>query len=152
MHLGVYIGLVHDSEKDMAEALKMAADKHGDEPDIFHMCQLLASWSEEHVQGLKPFVERYSEKNENEGDRLMKSLFNKARTGSLGMLRDLHDLWLMGQEVRMSWKVVLQAAQLLRDKDLESACYKFQEQTNRQIAWLETRIKQAAPQTLVVAS
>ena len=47
----------------------------------------------------------------------------------------------------------LQSASLqaLRDKELIGICEQNKHQTARQIAWLETRSKQAAPQTLVVA-
>ena len=152
MHLGTYIGLAHQSEKQLAKALRLVADKHGSEPDIYHTCQLLAAWSEAHEAGLATFVARYSEARETEPERLMASLFDKPRAGELGLLRDLHDLWLLTQEVNMSWKVIVQAARLLRDQELENACLAFEAETHRQADWLQTRIKQAAPQILVVAS
>ena len=69
------------------------------------------------------------------------------------MLRDLHDLYLMVCEVDISWVVVGQAAQGLHDKKLletvEQSCEK---ETSAQLKWLKTRMKQAAPQTLIVAS
>lgn len=151
MHLGKYIGLAHEGEKQLARALKMVADKHGSEPDIFHTCQLLASWSESHQVGLQPFIEKYSEQKDGEAKRLSRSLFDKSGSGELGMLRDLHDLWLMTQEINVCWNVILQAARALRDQDLINTCMRFDEDTKRQSDWLLTRIKQAAPQILVVA-
>jgi hypothetical protein len=151
MHLGKYIGIAHLGEKALARALKMVADKHGSEPDIYHTCHLLASWSKSHQKGLKPFIAKYSEEKDKEAERLSQSLFTKPRSGELGMLRDLHDLWLMTQEMNVCWNVILQAARALRDKELEKACMKFDEETKRQSDWLLTRIKQAAPQILVVA-
>lgn len=151
MHLATYIGIVHSAEQQLARALKMVAEKHKAEPDIEHMCKKLACWSERHEKGLYPFIEKYQEDRSSAEPERLESLFKKSRTGSLGMLRDLHDLWLLTQEVRISWKVIIQAAQGLRDKDLEEACKEFQEETNRQEIWLLTRIKQDAPQTLIVA-
>lgn len=151
MHVATYIGLAHKAEKQLAKALHMVADKHKDEPDIEQTCKLLASWSEEHEKGLRPFIEKYSEDRSSTEPERLESLFNKSRTGSMGMLRDLHDLWLLTQEAHIIWTVLIQAAQGLRDTDLENACKSYQDQTNRQEDWLLTRIKQAAPQTLIVA-
>ncbi|MFL5774467.1 MAG: molybdopterin oxidoreductase [Flavisolibacter sp.] len=151
MHIGNYIGLVHDSEKDMAEAFKKVSKHHAVEPDVMEMCKKLASWSENHSLNLKKFIKRYSENKSSEPDKLKRTLFNKPRTGPLGLIRDLHDLWLMANEVQLCWVVLLQAARSLRDKELELACEQFDKQTQQQLEWLMTRIKQAAPQALVVA-
>jgi hypothetical protein len=152
MHIGNYLGLVHTSEQQLAKAFKQVAEHHGDEPDIYQTCMLLSSFSEEHVTALKPVVDRYSEEKSDEPERLSQSLFEEPRSGSLALLRDLHDLWLMTNEVHLCWVVILQAAKALRDLELEQLCQQFDNQTHRQQAWLLTRIKQAAPQTLVVAA
>lgn len=151
MHVGNYIGLVHASEKDLAEAFKKVAKHHGAEPDVYQMCNKLAAWSENHVVNLQKFIEQYSENKNTEPDNLKRTLFNKPRSGSLALVRDLHDLWLLANEVQLCWIVLLQAARALRDKELELACKQFDTQTQKQLEWLMTRIKQAAPQALVVA-
>jgi hypothetical protein len=46
--------------------------------------------------------------------------------------------------------ILLQAGQALRDRELEAACLKLGGETDGQLSWLQTRIKQAAPQALVV--
>jgi hypothetical protein len=152
MHVGNYLGLVHQSEQQLADAFSKVADHHGDEPDILQTCQLLSSWSQEHVKALHPLIDRYSEDKSDEPERLSQTLFEAPREGSLALLRDLHDLWLLANEVQLCWIVLLQAAKALRDQELESSCEQFSHQTQRQIAWLLTRIKQAAPQSLVVAA
>lgn len=151
MHVGNYLGLVHNSEQQLADAFMTIANHHADEPDIYQNCQLLSSWSRQHVQALKPLIDRYSEEKSEEPEKLSKTLFEEPRTGSLALLRDLHDLWLLANEVYLCWIVLSQAAKALRDKELEAACEQFDGQTKQQISWLLTRIKQAAPQTLVVA-
>jgi hypothetical protein len=152
MHIGNYLGLVHNSEQKLAEAFLTIADHHGDEPDIMQTCQLLGSWSQQHVEALKPFIDRYSEEKSDEPERLTQTLFEEPRSGSLALLRDLHDLWLLANEVQLCWIVLDQAAKALRDQELESTCSQLSSQTKRQITWLFTRIKQAAPQALVVAA
>ena len=151
MHIGNYIALAHDSEQELTKALRQVADHHKDEPDIEQVCQLLATWSEKHVNELKTFVERYSEEKSDEPERLMQSLFEEPRSGGLALLRDLHDLWLMANEAELCWVVLSQAAQGLHDKELEEACARFRDDTKRQLAFLLTRIKEAAPQTLIAA-
>ncbi len=61
MHIGNYLGLVHESEQQLTKAFKQVAEHHGDEPDIYQTCMLLSSWSEEHIKALQPFVNRYAE-------------------------------------------------------------------------------------------
>jgi hypothetical protein len=152
MHVGNYLGILHRSEQDLADAFKTIADHHGDEPDVYNMCKLLASWSDEHVQDIKPLVDRYSEEKSDEPDRLKQTLFEQPRSGSLALVRDLHDLWLLANEIHLCYIILLQAARALRDLEMEKICQQFDEQTDRQILWLLTRIKQAAPQALVVAA
>jgi hypothetical protein len=152
MHVGNYLGILHRSEQDLADAFKTIADHHGEEPDIYNMCKLLASWSEEHVEDIKPLVDRYSEEKSDEPDRLKQSLFEQPRSGSLALVRDLHDLWLLANEIHLCYIILLQAARALRDLEMEKICQQFDQQTERQILWLLTRIKQAAPQALVVAA
>ncbi|MGE5660422.1 MAG: molybdopterin oxidoreductase [Actinomycetota bacterium] len=152
MQVGNYLGLLHNSEQQLANGFLAVANHHGDEPDIYETCQLLASWSQAHVQALQPFINHYSEQKSEEPERLIQSLFAEPRSGSLALLRDLHDLWLLANEVSLCWTVLLQASQALRDRELQAACQELSEQTKRQLDWLWHRIKQAAPQILVVAA
>lgn len=151
MHISNYLGLVDTSEKLLAEALEKVAHHHKDEPDVLQTCTMLSAWSLLHSGKLQPFIAKYAEKKSAEPDRLNEALFNGVRSGALGLLRDLHDLWLLASEVDLCWIVISQAALGLRDKELEALCTAFKKDTRRQLDWLMTRIKQAAPQTLIVA-
>lgn len=151
MHIGHYIELVHKGHQDFANALRKIAKQHGDEPDIAANCTMLASWSDKLVMDLQVFVDKYGEEKDDEPDRLMSVLFVEPRTGSLALLRDLHDLWLMSKEAALCCIVLKQAAMGLRDKELLTVCNTMENQTKRQTAWLLTRIKSAAPQTLIAA-
>jgi hypothetical protein len=151
MHLGNYIEMVHKSQHDLAKAFYMVADEHGDEPDVFQSCQMLASWSENFENQLKGFMARYGKERNKEPDRMLRTLFKKTRKGSLALLRDLHDLWLMASEAHVSCIILRQAADALRDKELRALCDDMQKQSKRQQSWLLTRMKSAAPQSLIVA-
>jgi hypothetical protein len=151
MHIGHYIELVHKGHQDFAEALRKVAGHHGKEPDIVANCLMLAVWSDQLVQHLQPFVAHYGKEKDKEPDRMKSLLFVKPRTGGLALLRDLHDLWLMSNEAELCCLVLKMAAMGLQDKELLTACDTMEKQTKRQTAWLLTRIKSAAPQTLIAA-
>ncbi|QIX60058.1 molybdopterin oxidoreductase [Hymenobacter sp. BT18] len=151
MHLGNYLGLLDNSEKQITKAFAQVSRHHKDEPDIEQMCQKLSAWSREHRGKLVPYLQRYSTQQSTEPARLKHELFSAARSGSLGLIRDLHDLWLLTQEVQLSWAVIQQAALALRDEELKATCAFCSARTKRQTDWLLGRIKQAAPQALVVA-
>ena len=152
MHLALYLGLVHRSELALADALRSVASTHGDEPDILVLCRKLAAECDCHAEKLQPFVERYGEEAPAEPERLHNDLFGGTRQGGIGLLRDLHDLYLMATEVDISWLVVLQAAQGARDKALLEIVTECDRETGIQLLWLKSRIKQAAPQALLAAS
>ena len=151
MQLPHYLGLLHRSLGELADAYREVADHHRDEPDVVEECHLLAERCDQHVQRLAPIVQRYGEDAEDEPEQLHRDLFGGVRTGGLGLLRDLHDLYLLATECSLAWTVVGQAAQGARDEELLTLCNEAGADLHFHLAWLLTRIKQAAPQALVVA-
>ena len=151
MNVAHYLGLLHKAQVDLAAAYREVAEAHAAEADVFHLCRRLARECDDHAERLHPFVGRYGEDAPDEPDRLHSELFQGTREGGLGLLRDLHDLYLMAAECDMAWTLVGQAAQGLRDDDLLAVVEGCEQQTAIQLKWLRTRLKQAAPQALVVA-
>ncbi|HEX2968652.1 MAG TPA: hypothetical protein VHO46_06070 [Bacteroidales bacterium] len=153
MHIQDYLRLIVNSEQQMSEAFNKVSRHHKYEPDIHFTCLMLAGWSDRHVELLKPFSDKYEEKagDTKEPERLSQTLFREPRRGPLALLRDLHDLWLLTKEIEISYKIILQAAKALRDTNLVKLGEELSNETKRQSDWLQTRIKQAAPQILVVA-
>ena len=100
----------------------------------------------------RPFAERYGEDATGEPDRLHREIFGGPREGPLGLLRDLHDLYLMASECDIAWTLVGQAAQGVRDRELLAVVRACEGETATQIKWARSRMKEAAPQALVVAS
>jgi hypothetical protein len=150
MHLAHYLGLLHKAEADLAAAFRDVATAHADEPDVFHDCERLARQCDGHAEMLRPFADRYGEEADDEPDRLHSDLFQGSRTGGFGLLRDLHDLYLMATECDISWTIVGQAAQGARDHDLLDVVTRCESETAMQAKWLRTRMQQAAPQALIV--
>jgi len=151
MHVGSYVGLVRESEAQLARALERVAVHHRDEPDVEGTCLLCAEWSRAKRASAAGAVARYGEESDDEPDRLVHDLFRGPREGALALMRDLQDLYLLASEVDICWTVLAQAASALRDAELAGACASAKTATHRQLAWLTTRIKQSAPQALVVA-
>ena len=151
MHLASYLGLLHLAELKLARAYLEVVKAHGDEPDVAVLCRRFAGQGTAHADALAPFVERYGEDRPEEPERLHSELFGGTRRGGLGLLRDLHDLYLMATECEVTWTLVGQAAQGARDADLFGAVERRQDEVAGQLKWLRTRMKQAAPQALVVA-
>jgi hypothetical protein len=129
------------------------ADGHGAEPDVHFACRTLAGQCDAHREALAPIVERYGgAPGDDEPARLHAQGLSGTRTGPVGLLRDLQDVYLLVSFVEVTWTVVRQAAQALRDRELLEVIDGCAEQTGIQARWCRMRIKQAAPQALVAAS
>ena len=151
MHLATYLGLLHTAEKSLAEGFRRVGAGHAAEPDVRHLCEVLAGWCDRHVAALAPIVQRYDEHREDEPERLLADELGETRSGGVGLLRDLQDLYTLASFVDITWTVVGQAGQGLRDPELLDVVATCEGETGRQLMWLKTRIKQAAPQALIAA-
>lgn len=150
-HLATYVGLADHGEKVLAESLRTIGEGHARHADVFHSCALLAGWSDAHRRRLAPIADRYGEEDITEPERLHHEGLAQPRDGEIGLLRDLQDLHVLATLVQTTWTVIAQGAQGLRDQDLHDLATAANAETSRQLTWLNTRMKVAAPQTLIVA-
>ena len=153
--LPVYLSLVDRAEQALADSFRVVAQAQSSHPDVYFTCQSLATMSDGHRSRLGPVATRYGEQQESgdsEPERLHAEALEAARTGPVGLLRDLQDLHLLANLVATSWTVIQQAARGLRDRELLDVASSSSEETARQLAWLTTRMKSVAPQALIVAS
>ncbi len=151
-HLSTYVALADHSEEILADSFRTLAAGRPDVHDVFHMSHTLAAMSDGHRKSLQPIVERYGEDDSvDEPERLRATGVAEVRQGEIGLLRDLQDIHLLATLVKSTWMVVAQGAQGLRDRQLLDVATTSQEETARQLRWLETRMKTAAPQALIVA-
>jgi hypothetical protein len=150
LQLAHYLGLLHHAQTELAGAFREVGAAHRDEPDVASTCARLAGECETFSGRLQPFAERYGEDAEDEPERLHSELFRGTRRGSLALLRDLHDLYLMSCECSISWTMIRQASHGARDPELLELATAGETVTAGHIAWITTRMKQAAPQALVV--
>lgn len=150
VHLSTYVGLADHSERILAESFRATAEGHAKAADVFHTCHLLALMSDQHREHLAPIVERYGEEDIEEPERLHAAGLAQSRQGEIGLLRDLQDLHLLATLVQTTWTVIAQGAQGLRDTELLEVATKANADTSRQLTWLNTRMKMAAPQALIM--
>ena len=154
MYLATYLALAHRGEQTLAESFRVVGAGHAEHPDVLFTCRALAELSDDHVRQLAPIVRRYGERQAGadvtEPERLHADGLAGVRSGPLGLLRDLQDLAVLSGLVRTTWTVIHQAAQGLRDRELIALARHGDTMTSRQLAWLTTRIKSAAPQVLIV--
>jgi hypothetical protein len=150
-HLATYVGLADHSEKMLADSFRAVAEGHARVADVFHTGRLLASWCDEHRERLAPLVAKYGEDDIEEPERLHAAGLAEIRNGEVGLLRDLQDLHVLATLVQTTWTVIMQGAQGLRDRDLLEVAEHCNAETQRQIAWLTTKMKIAAPQALIIA-
>jgi len=152
VHLANYLGYLHQSELDLASGLRKVGEAHVQETDVYYLTHTLATQCESHAEKLKPFVDSYGEEKPEEPERLYHEFFEQTRSGALGLLRDMQDLYLMASACDISWAMIGQAAQRLRDRELLEVINSCENETANQLKWIRTRMKVAAPQTLIVAS
>jgi hypothetical protein len=150
-HLATYVGLVDDSERVLADSFRTVSGGHAQVADVHHLCLTLADMCDEHRDRLAPVVERYGEEDLDEPERLRAEALPQTRDGEIGLLRDLQDLHLLATLVQSTWLVIAQGAQGLRDHELLEIAQSSRAETDRQLTWLNTRMKAAAPQALIVA-
>ena len=152
MNLPIYLTLLAESERALAESFRQVAAGHGDEPDVHALCQSLASQCDTHRAQLQPVIERYGSGDaDNEPERLHADALRETRSGPLGLLRDLQDLYLLVSFTEITWTMVRQGGEALRDSELLAIVTQCAKQTDVQLQWLKTRMKQAAPQALIAA-
>jgi hypothetical protein len=153
MKLPVYLTLLAESEKTLARSFRQVAEAHGDEPDVRSLCQTLAAQCDAHESRLRPIIERLgAAAADDEPERLHADALGAPRSGPLGLLRDLQDLYLLANLADITWTMVKQAAQALADHELLDVVTSCEKETAVQVQWLKTRMKQAAPQALIAAA
>jgi hypothetical protein len=151
VQLAHQLRLLHGAEQQLAAALRAVGDGHVGEADVHHITSVLAEQCDAHAEGLGPFADRYADQERSKLDEPHRDLFCGVRDGPLGLLRDLTDLYLMACECELAWTLVGQAARGARDRELLALVGQCDAETSTHVRWLRTRLKQAAPQALVVA-
>jgi hypothetical protein len=147
MKLAHYLGVLHHGQAGLAAGLRELADAHADETDVHFVARRLAERCELQSEALARYLRRYGEDSE----AMPSARFHGPRGERLGLLRDLHDLYLMATESDLCWIVIGRAAEGARDTELQEEAAHWHDETRVHLAWLRTQLTQTAVQALVVA-
>jgi hypothetical protein len=151
VHLATYLGLLENGSSTLAASYRQVAEGHSDEADVHRLCLQFADQCDRHQERLRPVVARYGSHPAGEPERLHADGLAETRTGGVGLLRDLHDLYLLATYLDLAWTLVGQAGKGARDTELGDIVDRCAGEIEGQLAWLRTRTKAAAVQALLVA-
>ncbi len=151
-HVPDYLGYFKDANEEFMEACAHMARQHAQNAEIREGAELLAGFSREAVDKLKPFIAKYGDLEKKEPRKLRDTLFPGPRAGGFGLLRDLHALYVLAADVEIAAKILKNAAQELRDEALYELFQHLHGQNKRQLSWVDTMIKESAAQSVVVPS
>ena len=144
------LGLVRSSEQQLIKSFGAMALKHKSDYEVHQSCKLFRLWSERRLEKLDTFAERHGALLNPDPGRLKRALFHGPRIGGYGLLRDLQDLLLLVHQARTGWTALTQAAKEMKETDLAETASECALEIDREIDWLCTHIKVAAPQALTV--
>jgi hypothetical protein len=151
MHLATYVHLLEQGSTTLAESYRVVAEGHTDEPEIVAQAGRFERECRSQAERLGPVRGRYGDHPAPPPDRLHVPGIEHPRTGGLGMVRDLHELADIASHLKIAWTIVGQAAQGNRDPELGDLSESSEEEVSGQLAWLNTQIKTASAQALLVA-
>ena len=142
------LGRAASAERALADAFVLVGLRHAAEPEMRNGARLHSGWCRRHLDALRQLAVQHGTSRTRAGSRLRRALFRGARVGGAGLVRDLQDLLTLGTSVHVCWTTLRQAALDRHDMALEAVCRACGDETARQVSWLETRLRHAAPQAL----
>jgi hypothetical protein len=140
----VVTGLARD-ERAVAERLRELSARHPDDQEIHLLPLDLAEWSDLHADELAPWCDGVPPSPASAVDPEPA----KDADPGLALLADLRAVHAQVRDVVLAWELVGVTAQALHDDRLLEVQQRAHEHALRQVRWLVTAAKQAAPQTLV---
>ncbi|MFL5755152.1 MAG: HPP family protein [Chloroflexota bacterium] len=151
IQVGRYLGLAKATEEQLRDALVLIAERHERDYDVWRTASIVAGWSREHLEWLEPFAERYRVMPSERPEKLRGALLSGTRVGATGMLDDLRDVAILGEEAETTWTILFQGAKELQDSELLTVASDAREHAKRVLRWIRTEIDHNAPETLAVA-
>ncbi len=149
-HVADYLALLVQNQQDLIEAFNEVRQRHHAEPDVESLCGLFASWSQQSHGLLEPFLQQYGKPHKSEPRSLRKGLVLPHAPTPFGLVRDLHELWMLTQDSLMSIDALSFAAASLRNEAFVQALDQIRQRSAQQRDWLHTRIHETAAQAIAV--
>jgi hypothetical protein len=150
-HVADYLSLLLSANIEFEHACDTVSGHHAKHLEIVAGLKTLRSYSEKNEAILKPFLEKYGQQPPVKPEALRSVLFER-RPGEFGIIRDLHDLYLMASNAFMAATIVHHAAEGLHDAELLSAVTVIVERARTQSQWAKTHLQHQSSHALVVPS
>ncbi len=145
------LGVVHAALDELADAFVLVAERHERNYEIWGTATVLAGWAREDLVALRPFLDAYGRVESEEPHKVRAAVLGGVRAGLHGQLADLTDLFLLAQQVHISWTVVHQGAKELHDAKLGEVAGIGMNHAERSIRWIRTQVDHTAPEAVTVA-
>lgn len=150
---------VHESSADLIQDLRNLAQRHAADHEVFHVANRLADICDGHLALLAENAGRYGEDLSADEFAPFQGLLGALRRRSgeamarsdksaVLLLRDLRHLYVVASECNIAWTILGQGAKAARDGALIEVVYPCQQDIGRTVHWIESRIKETAPQVL----
>ncbi|MFH8371708.1 hypothetical protein [Streptomyces sp. NPDC018031] len=162
MHdIGTLLVELHDAETALADEFRAVAERQAADPGTHHPCHTLARQCDDHAARVRAAAGRHA--TGIPGPHQPRGVTGAVETArhwgagligrhqhhpGLRLLRDLGRLYLTATAVDLHWILLGQTAQAVRDAGLLAECAPLHRETRTQLAWISTRLKEAAPQVL----
>lgn len=160
MKIGLAIERLAEAERELADELIAAGERHKTDHDVFHISKTLAGLEEGHLEALAEHADRYDAKVKSADNgagppRFVRTatekgaeLLGRRPEPSLLLLRDLRKLHVLAAGTSLDWVALGQAAQAAKDSELLETVSGCHAETLRTLKWTTYRLKEAAPQAL----
>jgi hypothetical protein len=149
MQIAIYCGLAAESEAILEKMYLKVSGRHEDDSGIRDGCRKMSGSARHRLNTSYQLQMNFGKVSPAEPKLVANALFRGRRIGGLGLLRDLHDLSVLANQSLLYWTALYQATRALRDRSSE-ACQESIDQIEKEISWLTTQIKEAAPQALTI--
>jgi hypothetical protein len=151
MQIPNYVGFVSTSEIILREAYLQVSERHQPDADVRDGCRKMAAFGARRIESVAVLRTEFGSASAREPELVRNALFRGVRVGGLGVLRDLHDLSVLANQALLYWIELYQAFRAIHESSAEVTCRENILGVEREVAWLTTQIKNAAPQALTVA-
>lgn len=136
-------------EQKLAAAFDEMAHRHSGEYEITRGCILLGGWSKARLSKLEQVRQRSGQSNPlplPDG-----TMLSPEQEKGLGLLLDIEQLLSLAHQTQVAWVAVAQAVKTLKNKSLKSSVLSGCNELERAIEWLETQLRNSAPQSILYA-
>jgi len=144
------LALLLDAEQQLAEAWREMAERHSADYEVARGGKLFFRWSNEDAAQLEQMRHEFESASSDEATVIRAALFRPRDEARISLLRDIQDMLALAHYARAAATALELAAKVLQHEALGECVLHCSTRLDREIGWLQTHLKNAAPQALLV--